>query len=98
MSSRKFSPKVGDLVYFRWEDHCSYDRSGWQRLDTISERLTGSLCETVGFVVEITRGHITTVAHITINEADGKDNDGSQLATRLRRAIISGKIIKRFPK
>lgn len=92
----KFNPKVGDLVYFRWEDHCSYHGSAWRPIKEIGEMLTGSLCETVGFVIHITRHHITTVSHITVNPEDGADNDGSHVATRLRRAIIHGKIIKRF--
>jgi hypothetical protein len=91
----RFSPKVGDLVYFRWEDHCSYHGSAWEPIKKIPKLLTGSFCETVGFVVEITRTHITTVANITVNE-DGYDGDGSHIATRMRRAILNGTIIKRF--
>lgn len=94
----KFNPKVGDLVYYRWEDHCSYHSSAWQSIKSIGRRLTGSMCETTGFVVDITKDHITTVAHITINDEDDGDPDGSQVATRLRRAIIQGTIIKRFRK
>lgn len=91
----KFSPKPGDLVYFEWEDHCSYNGSEWQPLDAnFGRRLTGSLCQTTGFVVDITRDHITTVASITVND-DGVP-DGAQVATRLRRAITRGMIIKRF--
>jgi hypothetical protein len=92
----RFNPKVGDLVYIRWEDHCSYHGSAWEPVNTIPKRLTGSFCETVGFVIDITRNHITTVANVSLNEEDGGDADGSHIATRLRRAIISGKIIKRF--
>lgn len=91
----KFAPKLGDLVYFQWEDHCSYNGSAWQPVSTINQRLTGSMCETTGFVVGVTRDHITTVAHVTVNDGD-TDADGSQVATRLRRAIVNGKIIKRF--
>ena len=91
----KFNPKVGDLVYFRWEDSCSYHGCAWEPIKKIPERLTGSFCETTGFVIDITRDCITTVAHVTVNE-DGGDNDGSHVATRLRRAIIQGMIIKRF--
>ena len=94
--SVRFNPKVGDLVYFRWEDHCSYHGSAWRPIRDIGKQLMGSFCETVGFVINITRDHITTVAHVTVNEEDGGDNDGSHVATRLRRAIICGQIIKRF--
>ena len=90
----RFNPKKGDLVYFKWEDHCSYHGSAWTSISKIGERLTGSFCETVGFVVDITSQHLTTVAHITDND-DGEP-DGSQVATRLRRAIIKGTILKRF--
>lgn len=92
----KFNPKVGDLVYIRWEDHCSYHGSQWERVAGISEQLnTASICETVGFVVHITPQAITTVASITVNRhEDGED--GSHIATRLRKAIVQGKIIKRF--
>lgn len=90
----RFAPSVGDLVYFRWEDHCSYRGSEWRDLANIRERLVGSLCETTGFVINITRDHITTVASITVNDDGG--SDGSHVATRLRRAIVNGKIIKRF--
>ena len=92
----KFNPKVGDLVYFEWEDHCSYHGSDWRRINSIAERLTGSFCETTGFVIDITPNHITTVAHVTKNDEDNGDNDGAHVATRLRRAITRGKIIKRF--
>jgi hypothetical protein len=92
----KFNPKVGDLVYFRWEDHCSYRGSAWEKIKGLPARLTGSLCETTGFVIAISKDHITTVAHVTVNKEDEGDDDGSQLATRLRRAIISGTIIQRF--
>lgn len=92
----RFSPKVGDLVYYRWEDHCSYSYAGWQKIKEIPSKLTGSLCETTGFVADITRDHITTVAHVTVNPENEGDDDGSQLSTRMRKAIISGKIIKRF--
>lgn len=91
----KFSPKLLDLVYFQWEDHCSYHGSEWTRIDQIGKRLTGSMNETVGFVVDITKDHITTVAHIGINDED-RIPDGSQVATRLRRAITNGRILKRF--
>jgi hypothetical protein len=91
----KFNPKIGDLVYFVWEDHCSYYGCAWEHLGDIGKRLTGSHCETAGFVIDITPGHITTVANITKNK-DGVGEDGSQVATRLRKAIVSGKIIKRF--
>jgi hypothetical protein len=90
----RFNPKVGDLVYFRWEDHCSYRGCEWETIKDIPARMSGSFCETTGFVIEVTRDHITTVAHVTVNY-DG-DEDGSQIATRLRRAIVHGKIIKRF--
>lgn len=90
----KFNPKVGDLVYFEWEDHCSYSGCSWTPINKIGKMLTGSFCETTGFVIEITPNHITTVAHITKND-DG-DPDGSHVATRLRRAITKGQIIKRF--
>lgn len=96
MPAKRFNPKIGDLVYFRWEDHCSYHGCAWEPIKSIGNRLTGSFCETTGFVIDITRDHITTVAHITVNEEDGGANDGSHVATRLRRAIIQGKIIKRF--
>jgi hypothetical protein len=93
----KFNPKVGDLVYFRWEDSCSYHGSAWTPLSKIGAGLTSSVCETTGFVIDITRDCITTVANITVNdESDGGEHDGSHVATRLRRAIIQGTIIKRF--
>jgi hypothetical protein len=92
----KFNPKVGDLVYFEWEDHCSYRGCEWEPIRNIPKMLTGSFCETTGFVVEVTPNHITTVAHITKNDEDDGDHDGSQISTRLRRAIIRGKVIKRF--
>ncbi len=92
----RFNPKVGDLIYFRWEDHCSYDGCGWQPIKSLGKRLTGSFCETTGFVIDITKDHITTVAHITVNPKADEDNDGSHVATRLRRAIIQGVILKRF--
>lgn len=92
----RFNPKVGDLVYFKWEDHCSYNGCEWQPIKYVGKRLTGSFCETVGFVVDITRDHITTMASVTVNEEDEGDDGGAQVATRLRRAIVSGKIIKRF--
>jgi hypothetical protein len=96
MPAKRFNPRVGDLVYFRWEDHCSYEGSAWRRVKHIGAMLTGSICETTGFVIDITRDHITTVAHITVNEEGGEGEDGSHVATRLRRAIISGKVIQRF--
>lgn len=92
----RFSPEVGDLVYFRWEDHCSYTGSRWTRLSEIGKGLTSSSCETVGFVIDITRECITTVAHITVNDTPGEEADGSHVATRLRKTITHGKIIKRF--
>lgn len=92
----RFNPKVGDLVYFKWEDHCSYRGCAWEPIKSLASRLTGSFCETTGFVIEVTRDHITTVAHTTVNPEDEGGDDGSQLATRLRRAIVCGKIIKRF--
>lgn len=93
----RFTPKVGDLVYFRWMDHCSYHGSAWRPLSEIKALLDElpSLCETTGFVIGITRDTITTVAHVTTNGGnDGED--GSHVATRMRNAIVSGKIIKRF--
>ncbi len=51
--TRSFNPKVGDLVYFLWEDHCTYDGKGWLDIkEQIVGALTPSICETVGFVVE----------------------------------------------
>jgi hypothetical protein len=97
--SAKFNPKVGDLVYFRWLDHCTYDGKGWLDIkEKIIGHLSPSVCETVGFVVEIDRNNITTVAHIAKDYFDDKDEDGSHVATRLRSCIIDGKIIKRFLK
>lgn len=90
----RFSPEIGDLVYMRWADHCSYVGSAWTPLSKIGSCLTYSECETVGFVVDITNECITTVAHITVND-DG-EADGSHVATRLRKAILQGRIIKRF--
>lgn len=90
----KFTPKVGDLIYIQWEDHCSYHGSAWEPVSGIGKRLTPSLCETTGFVIEVTRECITTVANITVND-DGEP-DGSHVATRLRKAIVHGKIIQRF--
>lgn len=93
----RFTPKIGDLIYIKWEDHCSYDGSGWRHIKSIAKGLTGNMCETVGFVIDMTPEHITTVAHISKDD-DGGDYDGSHVATRLRRAIVRGKIIKRFSK
>lgn len=90
----KFNPKIGDLVYFQWDDHCSYSGSAWRLVSEIGNALTGTVCETAGVVVDITPKWITTVASITVDE-DGK-HDGSQVATRMRRAILQGRIIKRF--
>ena len=92
---KRFAPKVGDLVYMRWEDHCSYRGCAWEPITSIPERMTPSLCETTGFVVQVTRKTITTVAHVTVNKHD-EGEDGSHIATRMRNAIVSGKIIKRF--
>ncbi len=94
MKRKQFDPKVGDLVYIRWADHCSYHGSAWTPLSKIGKRLTYSECETVGFVVDTTKECITTVAHITVND-DG-EADGSHVATRLRKAILRGMILKRF--
>jgi hypothetical protein len=92
----KFSPKVGDLVYIQWNDHCSYDGAGWKPIRDIGKRLTASVCETAGFVIDITPECITTVASVTVNDTNGEDADGAHVATRLRKAIVLGKIIKRF--
>lgn len=92
----KFDPKVGDLVYFRWEDHCSYRDAMWRPIhDIVRGGLTGSYCETAGFVVDVSRTHITTCANMTVND-DDMGEDGSQTATRLRKTISHGKVIKRF--
>lgn len=92
---RKFNPKIGDLVYMRWADHCSYHGSAWEPINDIPARMSPSLCETTGFVIQVTPNCITTVAHVTINKhSDGED--GSHIATRLRSAIVSGRIITRF--
>lgn len=91
----RFNPKVGDLVYMRWEDHCSYHGSAWRPISEIKELLTASMCETTGFVIDITSECITTVASVTVNKGR-EGEDGSHLATRLRKAIVNGKIIKRF--
>ena len=92
----KFNPSVGDLVYIVWNDHCSYHGSAWESIKAIPMRLTSSRCETAGFVIDVTPDTITTVANITSN-GDG-DEDGSHIATRMRSAIVNGKIIKRFRK
>ena len=95
----KFDPKVGDLVYVLWEDHCTYDGKGWLDIkEKIVGALTPSICETVGFVVEVTPKTITTVAHIARDYEDKEDEDGSHVATRLRSCILKGRIIKRFRK
>lgn len=93
--SKSFAPKVGDLVYFRWDDHCSYHGCAWTPSSEIGKRLTASNCETVGFVVDLTRECITTVAHVTVNDEDNEP-DVAQVATRLRKTITHWKIIKRF--
>ena len=93
--SVKFNPKIGDLVYMQWADHCSYHGGAWTPIKKIGVRFDGSLCETTGFVIDITRACITTVANITVNKHD-EGEDGSHVATRLRNAIVQGKIIKRF--
>ncbi len=97
---KKFDPKVGDLVYFRWEDHCSYHGSGWRPMSEILELLnpTPSINETTGFVIHVSRHTITTVASVTTNRYPDGDEDGSHVATRIRRDIVEGKIIKRFSK
>jgi hypothetical protein len=89
----RFNPKVGDLVYIRWDDHCSYHGSAWRPIKEIADAMTGSECETVGFVLHISPECITMAANVTIND---DEPDCSQVATRLRRAIVRGKIIKRF--
>lgn len=95
----KFEPMVGDLVYFQWLDHCTYDGKGWLDIkEKIVGHLTPSVCETTGFVVEITKNTITTVAHIAKDYDDNMDEDGSHVATRLRNCITKGVIIKRFEK
>ena len=91
----KFSPKIGDLVYFKWEDSCSYYDAKWQPLEDVERVLMPSFCETTGFVIAISSNFITTCAHVTLND-DRSDKDGSHIATRLRRTITEGKIIKRF--
>jgi len=92
----KFNPKVGDLVYMRWDDHCSYSSMGWKEINKIKEELVPhSICETVGFVLDVTPTTITTASSIAFN--DGGD-DCSQMATRLRRCLVRGKVIARFPR
>lgn len=92
----KFNPKVGDLVYIRWDDHCSYHGSAWRPIGEIAEALTGSACETVGFVLHISKECITTAANVTINSDGTNSEDCSHVATRLRRAITKGRVIERF--
>jgi hypothetical protein len=89
----RFAPKVGDLVYFEWEDHCSYDHPGWMDAATIVEKVikeAENLCEQTGFVIHIDGKRITTVASLTDN------HHGAHVATRMRRTITRGRILKRF--
>lgn len=92
----KFNPKVGDLVYFRWDDHCSYSHAGWKPISGMLRELGGAICETTGFVIEITPASITTAGSLCMQK--DQDDDCSQISTRLRRTITGGKIIKRFPR
>jgi hypothetical protein len=88
----KFAPKVGDLIYIRWRDHCTVRDVAWRRLDEIDD--AEIYCETVGFVAVITREAITVVGSVT--SEDGTDTLGSVICIRLRNCITHGKIIKRF--
>ena len=90
----KFNPKLGDLVYFQWEDHCSYYHAGWEPVSDLRDRLSGSTCETVGFVVALSKSHLTTAANIA--QPANTNPDASQISTRLRRTIMKGAILKRF--
>lgn len=89
----RFNPKVGDLVYLQWDDHCSYATTGWKPMNDIGFTLSASICETVGFVIHITPDTITTCASVAFND---EGDDANQIATRLRRDLRHGKIIKRF--
>ena len=91
----KFNPKIGDLVYFRWLDHCTYRDASWLRAaEDIVMNIDPNVYETVGFVVNVTPTYITLMTTIGIDE----DPEGSQVCTRLRSAITQGKILKRFRK
>jgi hypothetical protein len=93
----KFSPKIGDLIYVRWDDHCSYTYGGWTPLSDVKEKLVPrSICETVGFVIDVTPTTITTSSSLAF-QSDGDDSAG-QISTRLRHCITHGKVIKRFPR
>lgn len=85
----KFTPKVGNLVYFVWQDHCSQYGAGWRRSgDDAYPDNKPSECHTTGFVVKMDKDCITTAA-----SWDGVDAY-SQFATRLRRDIIKGRVIR----
>jgi len=88
----RFAPKVGDLIYIRWRDHCTAGAVGWQHFDEIEGDPVD--CETVGFVAVINPEAITVMA--TVSREDGADTMGSVAMTRLRNCITHGKIIKRF--
>jgi hypothetical protein len=94
---KRFNPKVGDLVYMRWDDHCSYTNKGWQAMSSVKDTLVPrSICETVGFVVDVTPAAVTTSASLSF-QSDGDDNVG-QVSTRLRNNITHAKVIARFPR
>lgn len=88
----KFSPKVGDLIYIRWRDHCTVRAVGWKPMEEIEGEPVD--CETVGFVAVINPEAITVVGSVT--REDDQDTMGAVICTRLRNCITHGKIIKRF--